>query len=245
MSELRGKALRGSPQAACRVAQELWRCSTVSSDLEMASVLSDVPAAGVLGAKKSFSEILLDQSDANSERCRYISKDEVVEAYSFQKISADKGDSRYERWLVLSPMIQRGRFLDEIENWLDYKKRAERYVDTALKRRNFDDLQVLLAIYSPVDSGGVSPPFRISDNATFLALVKAAKENGLEMPVHVAQSAGILEGQVSREDALVYANRASEIAGKWEKGRKEGGVAHVLAGQDEVSFCQNYGEGYQ
>lgn len=235
---LEADALNGSAPAACRIAQELWRCVSVERDLEIASALAEVPALPVeMGGGPSFSEVLLNQSENNAEHCSEVDGDVSGRAYMFQARAADRGGHHLSRWLVVAPMLRQEKFLDSIDDWADYKTRAEAYVSRAIKMRDSADLMTLLLIHTPDQVAIIRPVYRVDDEPTFLALEQIAKQAGIAVPSQIAGAAVNLRRQLSRSELSKVNTRFSELMGGWRKYGIDESARSDLEQQWDPNFC--------
>lgn len=232
-AQLQGKALSGSPNAACRLARDINRCARIEDSLELAENLA--PAASASPQLAAISKELLEQTEGNAEGCDIPSG--RIDAYRFQQAAADAGIAKYQRWLVIAPSLDQQNFLDDLSSWQDYKARAKRYMEEALKRRSGSDLQLLLAVYAPEGARFFRPPYRIRDDVTFLALVAVARKNQIQVPLEIQQAVGQLEKELAPEEALVAKERERQLSDGWQFDSRPESMQEALVRFNEEDFC--------
>lgn len=234
---LEKNALAGSANAACRLSQDIRRCSTRSDILFVAEDLAKFPAPPNSGP--SFSETLINQSDADNAFCSEVSPEQLKRGYLFQSIAANSGERKYARWLVFSPALSQQDYLESLDEWKNYRQRAERYVTEAMKIRDADDLLLLLLVYAPKNVQTLRPPYRIDDFQTFLALMEVAKQNHVAVPTELLESADLMGSNITPDERASVNRKLAELAQGW-KLKKTSGLPYQQYGEyNSTSLCQN------
>lgn len=210
---LEKSALSGSSKAACRISQDIRRCSNASASLDLAETLARVPV--LPGRKETIAEELLNQSQQDAEFCANVSPEVLSKGYDFQRMAASSGNKAYERWLVTTPAIDQQDFLSNLDAWQDYRWRADKYVSEALANRSSEDFVLLLGVYAPRNVTSFRPPYRIADDQTFLALMKIAQRHRLQIPAEIANAADSMFKTKSRKEMDLVEGRAAELGDGW------------------------------
>ena len=237
MQQLERAALAGSPQAACRIAIDAWRCSTIQVNENMAEILAGVQGLPVSAGGKSISEALLDQAETDTALCAGVAR-ENASAYRFQQIAADRGGQAYQRWLLLAPALRQDYFLEDIDGWSDYKRRSEHFIVRSLKEKNPEDFQLLLAVYAPSYVRGHRPPFQVDDPDTFLALAEVAENHRLPLAPEVQAAAAQMKKSMSSSEQGEFARRTAAISEGWSFPDGSASLAELFNEQWSASFCQ-------
>ena len=213
VAALEVSALSGSAKAACRITQDIRRCSNANASLDLAESLARVPL--LPGSKNTVAEQLLEQSQQDAEFCANVSPEVLSKAYEYQRMAASSGNKAYERWLVTTPAIDQQDFLSNLEAWSDYRRRADKYFSEALGKRDSEDFVLLLAVYAPRNVTSFRPPYRIADDQTFLALMQIAQRNRLPVPAEIAAAADSMFKTASRQEIDLVEGRAAELGQGW------------------------------
>ena len=213
LGQLEKKALTGSSKAACRISQDIRRCTNLSASLNVAETLASVPV--LPGRNESMSEDLLRQSQQDAEFCAQVPAEVLSQGYEFQRMAASSGNKAYERWLVATPELDQQDFLSNLEAWQDYRRRADKYVSEALVNRSGEDFVLLLGVYAPKNVAGIRPPYRVADDRTFMALMKVARQHGLRTPAEIKDAADRMFEAASRKEMDLIESRAVELGDGW------------------------------
>lgn len=170
--------------------------------------------------------------------CAGVSEDMLGEAFYYQSMAADRGGEAMRQQLVLRPALDRRNFLSDLEGWTDYRQRAAQYVDELLRRRNVNDMVLLLSIYAPDDVQMPRPPYMRKDDATFLALIEVAKRNSLALPAYIATAADNLISEPSAAATPGVAARVAEIGSGWSAGAAMIDPALAMSPKFAAEACQ-------
>lgn len=235
LGQLDQVAKDGSSKAACRIAQDIARCRDMATSLDVADMLSGVPT--LPGRKESISEQLLKQSEGDGF-CANVPADVMQHGYEYQKAAAGSGDESMQRWLLAWPALDQQNFLSQLDDWKDYRQRADAYVKQALQRRNGDDLALLVAIYAPSNVTTMRPPYRVDDRQTFLALMNIANQHELPVPTEIKMAADRLHSSISRKEADLIDGRTRELQGEWKVGFPPKLPHQLLAETGSDDFCR-------
>lgn len=235
LNQLDQVAKNGSSKAACRIAQDIARCRDMAASLDVADMLSRVPPPP--GHKESISEQLLKQSEGNGF-CADVPADVMQRGYEYQKAAAGSGNESMQRWLLTWPALDQQNFLAQLDDWKDYRQRADAYVKQALQRRNGDDLALLLAIYAPSNVTTIRPPYRVDDRRTFLALMNIANQHELPVPTEIKMAAERLHSSISRKEADLIDDTTKELQGEWKVGFPPKLPHQLLAETGSDDFCR-------
>lgn len=236
VDQLEARAMAGEPHAACRLSQDIKRCTNIELSLEMAEVFARLPKQP--GREESFSEELLKQADGDAGFCSGVKPKTLASGYAFQSKAADSGDRDLERWLVLAPDLDQQDFLSDIDAWQDYRRRAARYVRRALDERDGSDFQLLLAVYATGDIRSPRPVYRVDDRATFLALLGVATKNKLAVPTTIQELADRVEKELTPEEKSRVAERAIELGNGWTFPARQKFVSERIVEYQGDSFCR-------
>lgn len=141
--ELAERARRGDADAACRLAAELDRCTTARRQLYSIRRYEDFAATD--GRRNNPSETIplddsmiafmastLEQYEPIEALCRDIEPERLREAYDFQRIAAERGNSNMRLLYATRPMLDRTYFLDDLDRWHDYRETAPIMLQRAL-----------------------------------------------------------------------------------------------------------------
>lgn len=230
-------ALAGSPTAACWVGQALSRCASVGASLEMAEALASVPTSPYEGDGKSLSESLLEQAERAAVDCTGIDDATTAQAFKFQRLAALNGDMKHLRWLVVAPALRQDRFVEDLEDWIDYRALAKEYVQRAMERRSAEDLPVLISIFAPESYRGLRPPYRVDDPATFAALVRAATANGIEVPRGLVPGGRLSEVPAGRSVGSAAGADPASSSADWTRSTAPRSITEILLEQQADTFC--------
>lgn len=233
---LEKSALSGSAKAACRLSQDIQRCSNASASLDLAETLASVPV--LPDKKESIAEELLNQSQRDAEFCGGVSSELLSKAYDFQRMAASSGNKAYERWLVTAPAIDQKDFLSNLDAWQDYRRRADKYVSETLVNRNSEDFVLLLGVYAPRNVTSFRPPFRIADDRTFLALMKVAQRNRLQVPAEIVVAADSMFKTASRKEMDLVEGRAVELGEGWRFDEPPPLLHEIVGKTASDAFCR-------
>lgn len=236
LSQLEAQAMAGSPKAACRIAQDIHRCTNAIKSLDVAEILSLAPKAP--GQKETLADTLLRQSEASLAFCAKVDAETLDSGYRFQRLAARHGGAGYERWLVVMPALDQEDFLSHLDDWKDYLDRAKVYLDRSLAQRKGDDLALLATVYAPSNRMLIRPPYRVDDDVTFLALHELARRNRIVLPIPLEQMAVELKAGLSREESRQVDASVLQLDGGWQV-KKPGRLPHediVEAGN--AAFCR-------
>lgn len=210
---LSAAARDGNSGAACRIARDIFRCTNATSALDVAEALAGSPR--LPGQANRISEQLLAQTDEDAEFCAGVPAQELAKGYEYQRLAAQNGDKRYSRWLAVMPALNQDDFLNNIDEWADYRKRAKEYFDRALASRDGDDLGLLLMVYAPKHIRTLRPPYRVHEPLMFLALSEVARRNRLLVPTEVSQEAARLKSALSAEERSRLNALVVEMSNGW------------------------------
>lgn len=235
LNQLDQAAKDGSSKAACRIAQDIARCRDMAASLDVAEMLSGVPA--LPGRKESISEQLLKQSEDDGF-CANVPAEVMQSGYEYQKAAAGSGNESMQRWLLTSPALDRQNFLAQLDDWKDYRQRADTYVKRALQRRNGDDLALLLAIYAPSNVTTIRPPYRVDDRPTFLALMNIAEQHELPVPTEIKMAAKRLHNSINPKEVDLIDGRTKELQGEWKVAFPPKLPHQLLAETGSDDFCR-------
>lgn len=230
-------ALSGSPQAACRVGQQLMRCANIAPTLDLADTLAVVPASAMAVGGRSLSESLLEQAASGADHCAGINAEATKQAFAFQRVAASAGELKHRRWLVTSPALRQDRFMDDLDAWTVYRGEAERYVEQALRERSADDLPILIAIFAPDSYRGARPPYRVNDPAAFAALVTAATRSGVDVPGDLRRLADEVELHSGEQDPAKDRTPVLARSEAWNQSNAAQSFSELIQGQQADGFC--------
>ena len=214
IAQLKDTADRGSARAACRVAFELNRCYMAEQSLNAAQIFSEDDS----NKTRATAKWILDSTDANASRCAGISRELYSRIYRYQTIAAQGGNPTMQRWLMQRPALVTTDFLSHLDEWADYKRRVGEYAPLAVQRKQLDDLMFLLTTYAPSLKYRPMGSTFLNDNAVFLALVDAARQNGEKLNDRLLQSETIARKSLSDDERERYEALSSDLSGKWEVG---------------------------
>lgn len=213
IAQLKDAADQGSGRAACRVAFELGRCRVLDEALGAASALSGSgnKSAGIIA------EYILNSTDADASRCKGVTS-ELTQAYHYQVIAAQSGDPAMQRWLMQDPALTPSEFIAHLDEWADYKRRVGEYAPLAVHRKQLGDLIFLLGTYAPsLESRNIASVF-LKDDAIFLALMDAARDNDMKLSNDLLRSEAVARNSLSGDERLRYEALSSELSGRWRVG---------------------------
>ena len=213
LRQLKDSALKGDRAAACRLALDIKRCNSRSDILSVAEDLARFPSPP--GVASSLPEQLIEQTDADNKFCTGVAAKELDSGYLYQTIAANSGDKNMIRWLIYSPAMRSDDYLEDLDLWQDYRRRAEKYTRLALSARNGEDLHLLLLMYAPKNVRIARPPYRVDDYETFLALMQVAKRHQMAVPMKLLEEAENIRSSLSREEMLRVDERTAELVSNW------------------------------
>ena len=211
IAQLKDAADHGSARAACRVAFELSRCRAAEQGLNAAQFLSEAGSKNTQALVKR----ILDSTDADATRCIGIPPALYSQTYRYQTIAAQGGNPAMQRWLMQSPALVTTDFLSHMDEWADYKRRVGEYAPVALQRKQRDSLMFLLATYAPSLKYRPMGSVFLKDDATFLALMDAARQNDMALDDRLLQSEAIARKSLSADERLRYETLSSDLSGIW------------------------------
>ena len=159
---------------------------------------------------------ILDSTDADASRCAGISPELYSRIYRYQTIAAQGGNPAMQRWLMQRPALITTDFLSHLDEWADYKRRVGEYAPLAVHRKQLDDLMFLLTTYAPSLKYRPMGSAFLNDDATFLALVDVARQNGEKLNDRLLQSETIARKSLSDDERERYEALSSDLSGKWE-----------------------------
>lgn len=212
-STLRSAALAGDTVAACRIVAGLQKCFEANLNLETASNISrQTPNPENQQAAAG----LLRSYEMSAEGCQDVSAKMMSEAYRFQAIAANSGRPELKRWLATKPALDSRKFVEELDQWKDYQRRAETYFDGALRSRSGSDLGPLILVHAPSDAAAPRPPFKRPDVPLFLALVEIATRKGQALPAGIRTAAEDLQGSLTPEQSIELQERRFTLSSGWD-----------------------------
>ncbi|WP_462115051.1 hypothetical protein [Lysobacter xanthus] len=190
----------------------------------------------IAGQPKSVSESLLQGAEHDAQQCEQI-KTERTRAYDFQAKAAS-GDPRFERWLVLSPMLRQDAFLDDLDRWKDYSERSRHYIERSLASHRADDLPLLIALHAPKNVVGLRPPYRVNDDATFVALVRIAHASRVPVEATFQNAATRLERPADTSFIAAVEERARRLSGPWLASATPPSIEQIFMEGQSPASCQ-------
>lgn len=236
VATLAAHAERGSTRAACRLAIELKRCETVERVTELASFVTEVRgAAGQDAARR-----MLDETETAAAACAGVTQAQRARAFRYQQIAFDGGGAALQRWFVESPALEFTDFVNHLDDWRAYRERALRYRDTALRRRDRRDLEQLVQIHAPPGQSVAPGKIRVRDDALYLALVDAARVNGVDLPSFSTAGADRVRRQLTADEQVRYRQLRATHARRWTGGAAPGKPRRVPGyfGQVGPELCE-------
>ncbi len=212
MPELRRAADAGDAAAACKLAFELNGCTEMQK-MELAD--------SVGGGMKDSPDQPLATVAAHHQRCSAATEADLQDRYRYQAQVFGSGNAAAERWFVQSPLLDDDDFLINSPNAIDFRRRSQAYLAQAMKRKDIQDLKVLLQVYMPPGYGRSMSRLRVRDDAMFLALSAAAEQADV-----ADEHDRALAAQVRRKaggDVLALATqRAAHVGGPWRSAANAG-----------------------
>lgn len=227
----------GSAAAACRVAQEAIRCSSIDASLDLAEALAAVPKA-IAPEGMPTADDIIGQADAASARCAGASKQTIRNAYAYQKIAAASGERRYQRWLVAFPGLDQEHFLRQLADWNDYSRRAKAYVANALRERRADDLAMLLAIHAPAQLHILRPPYQVDDPVTFLALAEIARRRQMDIGGELEATIRRVQASASPDEREQVRQKLVALSAGWSDERVPAAIVKLYETARDDAFCR-------
>jgi len=192
-----------SPQAACRVAFELFRC--VFADASLGALMQSDPSTGP-DMKNPHVAGAAAEMHARTASCKDIPGEQLDRVWEAQHAAFYSGTPEVQRWVfqrLVPPDVAGPQSRQRIER--DRRLHAD-YARAALARRDFADLQNLLLLYTP----GAKPSLysgSASDDGLLLALIDLEARTMMSPSV----GAGMMARNIERTPA-VEAERA-----RWTK----------------------------
>jgi len=175
-----------SPQAACRVAFELFRC--IFADASLGALMQSDPSTGP-DMKNPHVAGAAAEMHARTASCKDIPGEQLDRVWEAQHAAFYSGTPEVQRWVfqrLVPPDVAGPQSRQRIER--DRRLHAD-YARSALARRDFADLQNLLLLYTP----GAKPSLysgSASDDGLLLALV--------DLEARTMRSPSIGAGMVAR-----------------------------------------------
>jgi len=211
----------GIPSAACRIASDLQECSTRNANLAAVSAISrGIPTRGEDSKAVDLAARLLEQSSRSDEKCAGVTPEMASAAFARQQIAAQAG-GKMMRWVALNPALDRSDFLNNLNNWQSYKRLADSYFDSAIKKASPENLFPLLNVYMPSTAGINSSILRRSDQARFMALMEVAESIGAAVPPDLQMAADKIE--LTPETRIAIASEKAKLdAAGWSSIDKPG-----------------------
>jgi len=203
---LKPYAQKGSNEAACRIAMELQHCAQSAMNINVASILAQ--SAAISHNKQDIeNQVALAARLSNNKdpgKCQGITDDDLKSAFAYQ-VLASRSIPAMRRRIAINPALDKGNFLNQLEEWKKYKVIADSYFNDALKSHKVEDLIPLLQVYQPIGSISPSVPLRRNDPATFLALYRIAVGKNIRIPefIHMAANADNFDGNVKAKSESI------------------------------------------
>lgn len=205
MPALRTAADNGNARAACQLAFALNTCAG----------MNNAELSLTLGGDSATDESRnIDQLAATEASCRDAVATDLDARYRYQAMAADRGGAAAERWFLQRPMLSESEFLNNTARAVDFRRRANAYVQRALQRRSADDLPMLLRVYWPDALGASASRYRVRDDAMFLVLAEAAQNAGLADKPLMAVAAQLRRAATPQLRAA-QAQRQATFGGQW------------------------------
>jgi len=216
-SELSRLAKQGNRVASCSLAVELSRCMTAKKALEGAQQVLD--SSGDPKINAAIAERFADAGEEYGALCAGVTPEMYAQAYRFQAMAADGGNRAQAQWLVTAPQLDEKDFLNHLDEWADYKRRADIFWQSVLAQQHRDDLTNLLNVYAPVGSAPVPQPYNVSDNVTFLALLEIARQRGQHLPHYMDAAEANARQALTPEGQSAVSKRIAQL----DKGFRDAG----------------------
>ena len=226
----------GNASASCRISLELLRCESAARVLDSASLVANSSDSG---AARSSATHLLGLAESNLQKCAGLAQADFEQAYRYQQRAADHGSHAMKRLLVNQPALDASAFLQHLEQWQDYRRRARLYAREALQWHDRADIIPLLQIYSWPSDLHLMGRLSEGDDAVFLALLDVANREDIPVPDYLRKIGADMKSNMSADDLARYRRVSDQLSVHWS-----GDARGVDRGDPfDTGVCENTGPG--
>jgi hypothetical protein len=209
------RARRGDAGAACRLASELQRCRESAMRRGMRGFDLEARVAGETDERRRESMIqAMARMEAEQERadgvCADVTDEQIALAFPLQ-MQAAQARPELRTWLAINPALDTRFFLDNIENWQQYRQVAVPWMESAAAAGDLSALIALARVHGDSRSFGPPiPPFRELDDERFIAYATLLERYGMTIPP-VQQAAEEARGRVEPDVIAAAEDRAESM----------------------------------
>lgn len=186
LAALRERARRGDPSAACRLASELQRCQNAAIWSERSRYM-EASAAREQSSERRESMVnwlaRVEEETARSEKvCAGLADEDFAEAFAMQQMAA-QARPELRPWAAINPALDPQNFLDDLEQWAEYRRTAQNWLETAAAEGDIAALVVLARIHANDSRPHMgNPPLRQPDDARYLLYARLLEQRGVSFP---------------------------------------------------------------
>lgn len=236
------RARRGDPDAACRLAAELLRCSVAKRTAGFAEDMEQQ-----LARQDSTPDAMLEtiaRAQTNAERygstCEGIDEETLASTFDWQRQSAVLSPERRLAF-ALYPALNRRDFLSDYDRWGEYRRLALPWLEAAARDGDPAAIIVLARVYGDHRQNAFpAPPFRIRDDEKFVLYAELMDRLGIDVDVVQASATRARErlpAQVQSRLAAQVEAMASRLAGPLDPDAAERALQSSLRAANRPEDC--------
>lgn len=242
IDELSERARAGDPDAACRLAAELLRCSVAKRSAGFAEDMEHQLARQDSTPDAMLQTIARAQTDAEryGSTCEGIDEATLASTFDWQRQSAVLSPERRLAF-ALYPALNRRDFLSDYERWGEYRRLALPWLEAAARDGDPAAIVVLARIYGDHrQSAFPAPPFRIRDDEKFVLYAELMDRLGLAIDAVQTAAASArerLSAQAQTRLAAQVEDMASRLSGPLEPDAAERVIQNSLRAANRPEHC--------
>lgn len=241
------RARRGDASAACRLASELQRCREHAlrqgfggRGREMESVVageSDERRRETMIQAMARMELERERSSAV---CDGVTEAQIDLAFPLQ-MQAAQARPELRAWLAVNPALDARFFLDDVEQWQQYRQVAMPWMEAAAAEGDLSAVIALARVHGDGRSFGPPiPPFREIDDARFVLYATLMERYGLSIPP-VVRAAEEARGRLEPAALAEAERQANELfrpeAVLPDESQREAGMRRTLQRAPQSIDC--------